>query len=225
MHRLSASFMGGLFLSVSGSLIMLPAQAHKTDISGDVAGTWHLEPDHSARAGEPARVWVALTQQGGSVIPLDQCDCQLAVYKANQPDAPPLMQPQLQAMSPESFADIPGAEITFPEVGEYQVVLTGSPKAGAAFTPFEMSYTTVVAAGSAPVTPPVAQPENSFSEGEQREVAQTPVGSDRPVPTPQTQLRLWAIGIVIGSLGLAVIVALFLRQQKRSPHKDDSLKP
>lgn len=150
MRPPSLSLMAGLLIS---SLTMLPAQAHKTEVSGDVAGTWHLEPNHSPKAGEPARVWVALTQQGGQVIPLEQCDCTLAVYATNQPGAAPVVQPTLQAMSPERFQNIPGAEITFPELGEYRLVLTGRPQANATFAPFELSYTTVVAGGTRVSTP------------------------------------------------------------------------
>ena len=151
MRLPSLSLMAGLLI---GSLTVLPAQAHKTEVSGDVAGTWHLEPNHSPKAGEPARVWVALTQQGGQVIPLEQCDCTLAVYATNQPGAAPVVQPTLQAMSPERFQNIPGAEITFPNLGEYRMVLTGRPRAEATFAPFELSYTTVVAGGSRNPTAP-----------------------------------------------------------------------
>lgn len=150
MRPPNLSLMAGLLIS---SLAVLPAQAHKTAVSGDVAGTWHLEPNHSPKAGEPARVWVALTQQGGQVIPLEQCDCTLAVYAANQSGAAPVVQPTLQAMSPERFQNIPGAEITFPELGEYRLVLTGRPQANATFAPFELSYTTVVAGGSRSTNP------------------------------------------------------------------------
>lgn len=219
MYRLSISLIGGLLIGVSGSLA-IPALAHKTEVSGDVAGTWHLEPNHSAKAGEPARVWVALTQQGGRVIALDQCDCQLAVYDANQTDAAPIMQPTLRAISPESFEDIPGAEITFPKVGEYRIVLTGSPKADAAFTPFELSYTTVVAAGSAP------QPEESQPEG-QEDSAQVPASSDRGEQADQTQAKwsFWGIAIAVGGVGIAIALALLLRQQKPPHREDDGLEP
>ncbi len=137
-----------------------PAPAHKIERSGNVAGTWHLEPNHSPRAGEPARVWVALTQSGGTAIPLEQCDCQLVVYDANRPQAGAILIPTLQALSPEAFRGIPGADLTFPRVGEYRLVLTGNPKVPGHFTPFQLSYTTVVAAGSraARSSPPPGEP-------------------------------------------------------------------
>ncbi|MGG6237773.1 hypothetical protein ACQ4N7_03960 [Nodosilinea sp. AN01ver1] len=219
MSRRSVSLVGSLFISV-GSLTGLPAQAHKTEVSGDVAGTWHLEPNHSAKAGEPTRVWVALTQQGGRVIPLDECDCNLAVYRANQKASAPVMQPALTAMSPESFENVPGAEITFPEVGEYRIVLTGSPTADAAFTPFELSYTTVVAAGSASAVKPT-QP--AVNEGRSEPV---PASSDREsVAAPAQASWVWGIAIAVGGVGVAIAVLLLLRRQKLPHPQDDSPEP
>ncbi|MGB3138113.1 MAG: hypothetical protein WBG38_11710 [Nodosilinea sp.] len=209
MYRPSLSLFGALVIGVSASLV--PAQAHKTEVSSDVAGTWHLEPDHSAKAGEPARVWVALTQQGGRVIPLDQCDCKLAVYRASQAEGPPTMQPVLKALSPESFENIPGAEITFPEVGEYRIVLTGSPRTDAAFAPFELSYTTVVAAGSTAI--PVPQTGDSLPVDSQHDLVQTSVLSNSEEQTAQTQLgpRLWIMGWAVGVVGAAIALFLLLR--------------
>ncbi|PSR18924.1 hypothetical protein C8255_04900 [filamentous cyanobacterium CCP3] len=196
----------------------LPAQAHKTEVSGDVAGTWHLEPNHSAKAGETARVWVALTQQGGRVIPLEECDCNLAVYRANQKASAPVMQPTLTAMSPESFENVPGAEITFPEVGEYRIVLTGSPTNDAAFTPFELSYTTVVAAGSASTAKP---PQPAVNEGSSEPI---PASGDREtVAAPAQPSWVWGIAIAVGGVG-AAIAALLLRRQKLSRSQNDSPK-
>ncbi|MGB3202070.1 MAG: hypothetical protein WBA99_14295 [Nodosilinea sp.] len=205
MFRPSISLAGLVCL---GFLTGLPAQAHKTEVSGNVAGTWHLEPDHSARTGEPARVWVALTQQGGRVIPLEQCDCNLAVYRASQPDSAPVMQPTLTAMSPERFENVPGAEITFPEVGKYRIVLTGSPTAGATFTPFELSYTAVAAGGTETTTPP--QPAEN-----QNDIAPSISSPDKP----GDRRFLW-IAIAVGGVGLAIAALLVLRQQKLSHPKD-----
>ena len=39
--------------------------AHEVEVSGDVAATFHLEPNHNPRAGETAKVWFALTRRGG----------------------------------------------------------------------------------------------------------------------------------------------------------------
>lgn len=208
MHQPSFSLMVALLL-IGSLAVELPAQAHKTEVSGNVAGTWHLEPNHSPKAGEPARVWVALTQQGGQVIPLDQCDCALAVYATNQPEAEPVMQPPLEAISPEQFQNIPGATITFPAVGEYRIVLTGRPRTGAMFTPFELSYTTVVAIGSAAIPPsgstaPITTTDNTLET------------LDSPTALPTTQSSgAWTQRIAFGAAVLGVGFAIAMAASRR----------
>lgn len=133
------------------SLMTLPlstAVAHTTQISGDIAGTWHIEPNHSPKAGEPAQVWIALTKAGGELVPLDQCDCHLKVYSnSSSPTETPLLEPILQPVTSEQYQAIPGAEVIFPQVGLYELTLNGTPKAGATFKPFELRYSVTVAAG------------------------------------------------------------------------------
>jgi hypothetical protein len=193
MHRLSLSLAGLLVIAVAAS----PTQAHKTEVSGNVAGMWHLEPNHSPRAGELAQVWVALTQAGGQKISLAECDCRLAVYNANQPGAAPVLEPTLTAMSPETFQSVPGAAVVFPAVGEYRLVLSGRPRASATFTPFELSYTTVVAAGGATATPPQADPQPG-------ETAPDPAIAPPSAPVARSRPSLWGLGGGAGAGLLAI---------------------
>ena len=131
-----------------GSVVLLaaPVLAHTVKTAGNVAATFHLEPSHNPRAGSPAQVWFALTQTGGTVIPLQQCDCQLQVMQAGQVIA----QPPLRAIATEQYQDIPAATITFPQVGIYQLVLQGKAKADQTFAPFTLSYEVTVQPGTAP---------------------------------------------------------------------------
>jgi hypothetical protein len=215
MRPSSPSLLGLLLVA---TVMALPASGHKTEVSGDIAGTWHLEPNHSPRAGEPARVWIALTQQGGKAIPLEQCDCQLTVYDANQAGSPPVMALPLQAMSPENFQSIPGAEVTFPTVGEYRLVLTGSPRANAVFTPFELSYTTVVAAGSPTATPtpaPVPVPEPPPSPT--APAAPPEAGAIAPNPPQPGGAKPWVLGGLAGGAALALAFGLLQRKKALDP--------
>lgn len=119
--------------------------AHEVEVDGDVAATFHLEPNHNPRAGESARVWFALTRKGGQLIPLEECNCQLSVY--SQPHAEgdqPLMQPPLLAVSAEQYKGIPGATIVFPKAGIYELELRGKAKTGTSFQPFKLSYSVTV---------------------------------------------------------------------------------
>ena len=201
--------------------------AHKTEVSGDVAGTWHLEPNHSPKAGETAQVWVALTQQGGRAIPLDQCDCRLRVYAGDTAEGTPVLEPPLEAIAAEIYQGIPGAEVIFPEVGEYQLQLTGSPKGEATFTPFELTYATVVAAGSAPApetltleTEALAEtpaPETSISDetAAPAEPAALPDPEDAVSPLP-----LGALALILGGAILVIIaVARLMLRRRKVPNR------
>ena len=119
--------------------------AHEVEVSGDVAATFHLEPNHNPRAGETAKVWFALTRRGGQIIPLEQCNCKLAVYpKGHKEGDKPLIQPLLKAVSAERYQGIPGADIVFPKAGIYELELSGTAKTAANFKPFKLSYIVTV---------------------------------------------------------------------------------
>jgi hypothetical protein len=140
MFRLNPGKSLGFFLVPA--LIAAPVIAHNVEVSGDVAATFHLEPNHNPKAGKPAQVWFALTRRGGRIIPLSQCNCQLTVYsKPRSQNAQPLMNPQLRAISAERYQGIPGAEIVFPRAGAYDLVLSGTAKNGANFKAFTLTYT------------------------------------------------------------------------------------
>jgi hypothetical protein len=179
-----------------------PASAHQVEIAEDVGGTIHIEPNDTPRAGENALTWIALTRKGGKVIPLEECNCQLAVYSKPQTSGtPPLLTPSLKPVSAEKYQGIPGADITFPKPGAYVVQLTGKPQAGADFKPFELKFDVTVAAGVAKPTP--AKPEV------QPQVAQVP-------PAVEKSDNQYLIpGIVIaGVVGLGgVWVALRRKKQ------------
>lgn len=190
-----------------------PVIAHKVEVSGDIAGLWHIEPNHSPKAGEPAQVWIALTQAGGAIVPLEQCDCKLTVYSAPYTGGEiPVLEPTLEAISAEQYQGIPGAEVVFPEAGEYQLRLNGAPQAGADFQPFELSYTAIVGRGTAPVANPAAQSNNSPIEETQTTVSQSSEDTDnesQTIPANQTNpsrlpLIILVVALIFGGLGLMV---------------------
>jgi hypothetical protein len=127
-------------------LVATPIYAHEVEISGEVGATLHIEPNDRAKAGEPTQVWFALTEKGGRVIPLSECDCKLEVNaEQHKEGSPPLLEPPLKGIVAEQYQGIPSANLTFPKVGEYELELSGSPKATAKFLPFKLSYKVVVA--------------------------------------------------------------------------------
>lgn len=140
MYRsLPNKYIGWLLLSV---LINTPVAAHTLKVTKDVGGVLHIEPHDNPRAGKAAQAWIVLTRKGGQIIPLAQCNCQLTVYrKPRRQGDVPLLQPKLQALSNQQYQGIPGTKIVFPNPGEYELELRGTPKAGANFQPFKLLYT------------------------------------------------------------------------------------
>ncbi|MCC5614872.1 hypothetical protein LC605_07255 [Nostoc sp. CHAB 5836] len=187
-------FLSCLVISITN---LYPASAHKVEISGDVGGTLHIEPNDNPRAGEPSQAWFALTRRGGKVIPLSQCNCQLAVYA--EPYAagePPLLEPQLEPVAAERYQGIPGAEIVFPKAGIYELQLNGKPVSGARFRPFEFKFEVTVASGSAQNTRNLRDVNGDLVESESQ------------------QLPLWAIALPI--LGFVAILVVVLQSMRRS---------
>ncbi len=135
------------------ALLATPVTAHNLDVSRDVAATFHLEPNHNPKAGETAQIWFALTRKGGQIIPLNQCNCDLAIYlEPRSQNVLPVLEPPLKAISAEQYQGIPGTEIVFPKAGAYKLELSGTPRAGANFKSFELSYEVTVAPGVAAPT-------------------------------------------------------------------------
>lgn len=123
------------------ALLAVPVAAHNVEVSEEVAATFHIEPNHNPRVGEPAQAWFALTRRGGKMIPLSECSCALAVYRLpRSADAQPVAKPSLEAIDAERFQGIPGASIVFPEAGAYELELQGTAKNGAEFAPFQLTY-------------------------------------------------------------------------------------
>lgn len=183
--RRQSSFWFALALSLAG----MPALAHTTKVAEDVAVMFHVEPDHNPKAGEPAQVWLLLTQQGGRVIPFEQCNCRLQVVPQS-PGVSPIPEPTLKSMTAEQYRQVPGAEVVFPKPGRYTLEVTGSPQGGSNFQSFTVTYEVTVGAGRARLspTPPPASPSVTAQ-------ATDPSASD-----PVTSQVPWQPSIVLAGL-------------------------
>jgi hypothetical protein len=177
------------------------AIAHNVEVAGDVAGTWHVEPDHNPRSGEPAKVWIALTRKGGEVLPLNQASCQLAVFSQPHTEGDkPLLQPELKAIAVEKYEGIPGADVVFPQAGLYEMELSCTPKQAGTFAAFEMQSAVTVVSGvpSPSVSPPA---ENLVGTAE---------GVDEPQGTN------WSVIAVTAAIGIAVSIAIWVASRKKA---------
>lgn len=136
-----------------------PSFAHSVKVSQGVGGTLHIEPNDQPTAGESSLVWFALTRRGGQTIPLTECDCQLQVFKEPRSANPtPILTPSLTPVNAERYTQIPGANFAFPQPGRYQLQITGKPKTGGSFQPFELTFPVTVAQGQTSQNPVPASP-------------------------------------------------------------------
>ncbi len=172
-----------------------PVFAHKVKISENVGATLHIEPNDNPRAGEPAQAWFALTRKGGKVIPLAECNCQLAVYsQPRKAGETPLFKPSLKAIVAEKYQGIPGADIIFPQPGAYLLELNGKPVKADDFKPFKLKFEMTVAAGSSSANP---------SSIQNLQVKQQNQKSDNNLPFSQTALVAVSISVLAGILGIS----------------------
>jgi hypothetical protein len=176
---------------IAHPVIAHPVIAHNVEIAGDVAGLWHIEPNHDPTAGVPSRVWVALSQRGGTALPLDQLQCQMTIAQQGQTTRPPIV------LTPKAIADpgqpsALGAMVTFPTTGAYDLSLTCKPQPSSAIATFAMGYDVTVARSAAspsPTASPIAPPIP----------AQNPSPATNPGVILLPLVLLGAIGILLWS--------------------------
>lgn len=192
-----------LLVGLSGTLPWLmdsPAIAHEVQTSGDVGVTQHIEPNDTPRAGEPNLVWFALTRQGGQPIALQDCQCRLAVYAVPHAAGDrPLQEPLLKPAAAEGYAGVPAAEITFPQVGAYELVLSGKPNLPDAFQPFTVKFAVTVAAGK-PVMPSPAAASPAASASASPSPAAT-----APAPAASPFWVIIPVVLVLLGIGWAIV--------------------
>ncbi|WP_416667313.1 hypothetical protein [Egbenema bharatensis] len=204
------AFWGVSTLSIS-ALLSIPAIAHQVQIAGDVGGTMHIEPNDNPRAGEPSLAWFALTRQGGELIPLEACNCQLTIY--TQPGAI-VESPLLEAVSAEGYTGIPGAEVTFPQVGAYELVLQGEPVTADDFQPFELRFPVTVAAGQTVPSPP-AEPDVESNVEDEQVPSESDSVSEAPQPSAADNQVFWRAGIVLALVGGTIAFLLGKSKTKK----------
>lgn len=182
-----------------------PALAHQVKTSQAVGATLHIEPNDTPKAGEEVLVWFALTQRGGEPIPLAACQCELQVLSGSTSSqgapAPSLMrQPALSPVNAEGYQAIPGARLTFPEVGAYQLRLIGAPQSEAvAFDAFDLAFEVTVAAAlpTAPTARTATLPAPTS--------AATPATAPATATPLLTKIAAIGGGLVLATAGLSAL--------------------
>jgi hypothetical protein len=182
-----------------------PAWGHQVEVADDVGATLHVEPNDIPQAGIPTDLWFALTAAGGAIIPLEDCDCTLTVYDQSGAIA---VTPTLTPTTAEGYADIPGATLTFPTVGAYELVLAGQPSAERqSFSPFELRFeVTVAGTAAAPATTPTA-------------AIAPPPGQEPSAPVPSSppigSIGLIGAGVLAGVIIIAGLIGWSVRKEKQ----------
>jgi hypothetical protein len=176
-----------------------PVIAHNIQIAGDIAGTWHIEPNHSPKAGETGLVWVVLTRKGGKILPITEASCQMGVYsKPRKAGDSLILQPTIRAINAEGYQGIPGADIVFPKIGLYQLELNCQPKKEGDFRAFELKYDVIVTTATEIKT---SQPE--------KKIANTTTSKEEKVERNLPMLAL------AGLLGLGIVGIIIQRMAGR----------
>jgi hypothetical protein len=116
--------------------------AHEVRTSQEVGGTIHIEPNDRPVAGKKSTIWIALTKRGGEIIPYEKCNCRMEVRSLIDKNIKFEVSNSLSII--ERYLGLPGLEVTFPQVGRYELKLSGSPKGDENFQPFELIFTTNV---------------------------------------------------------------------------------
>lgn len=116
--------------------------AHEVKTSQEVGGTMHIEPNDRPVAGKKSTIWIALTKRGGEIIPYEQCNCRMEVRSLSDRSIKFTVANPLVLI--ERYLGLPRLEVTFPQVGRYELKLSGSPRGNADFQPFELTFTTNV---------------------------------------------------------------------------------
>jgi hypothetical protein len=137
-----------ILMAAPSALVITPllSVAHEVEVSGDVGGTMHIEPNDAPRAGTASLTWFALNRRSGQPIRLSDCKCVLSIYAQprRQGDSP-IQQPALQTSDVEGRPSVPSANITFPRAGAYDLVLQGQPVASGNFSEFLLKFSVTVA--------------------------------------------------------------------------------
>jgi len=116
--------------------------AHEVRTSNEVGGTIHIEPNDRPIAGQKTRVWIALTKRGGEIIPYKKCNCSLEVRSLTNKNIKFTVSKSGSIL--DRYLGLPSIEVIFPQVGRYELQLSGSAREGEDFQPFELTFTTNV---------------------------------------------------------------------------------
>lgn len=120
------------------AMVLLPlgtVQAHVLREDHGISGVLHMPPSDEPRANEPTSLNISFGDKNGT-LNLADCNCNLQVSKDGKDLAKVPLKPQAKLSAAGTY--------TFPAIGVYDVVVTGTPR-NSAFPTFQLTYIVRVA--------------------------------------------------------------------------------
>lgn len=114
------------------------ASAHVLKQNNGISGVLHIPPDDNPKAGEVTTLGISFGDKPGA-FSLQDCDCSVAIAQNGKTLQTVTPAPALAGATLDSYS-----KVTFPSIGVYDIVATGSSKSGA-FAKFTLDYVVRVA--------------------------------------------------------------------------------
>jgi hypothetical protein len=138
-------------LSVATSGIYSQVLAEQIQQSRDLRVGFAIDPDTPPTSGKKSNALFVLARLSNyQFIELEQCNCRLEIYRVYSegsvapPNTQPSLTPSLQGVNVANH-NFPGASITFPDSGNYDLRLTGTAKNPGDFQDFTLDFSVTVA--------------------------------------------------------------------------------
>ena len=147
-------FCAGFFIALSPK----DAAAHFLLTDGSIGAVLHMDPDDDPIAGQPAVFHYEIKDKQGKFTP-QGCTCTFSISE----NGASIFSQDLYLNTPQNSLDVPLVTYTFPKLDVYQIILTGTPKPGADFQPFTLTYNARISRQAATGSAGAAagtQPEN-----------------------------------------------------------------
>lgn len=113
-------------------------QAHELKNKNGLSSVLHIAPVDNPKAGEPTKIFVSFADEK-NVFNLQNCDCKLGLEQNEKAVQTVPLLPTIPGATVEALASL-----TFPQVGEYRVVVEGTAR-DQAFASFRLEYPVRVA--------------------------------------------------------------------------------
>lgn len=128
-------------IALTSTIFVSPIYAHKLDTDSGAGAVIHLDPDDSPISGRPTAISWEFAEDND--VKVTQCNCEIEIYRASD------LKRSINSGLTEVLADnIAGYTYTFPEEGEYKLILKGEAINGGEFDEFKLEFYTTVSSPS-----------------------------------------------------------------------------